>query len=218
MNKPTVLLLFSVLIARADIITTHPALANGDALFNNFTCNVLTSGIGAIPTDCSSVDVTTAQDSFGNLGIQFQSGFHDLTSDTAGEMLIAYDVTVVGALISDIHLLFNGNVTGAGYAEVVESVWGIIPATGIIGQTAVSASPVNLDASVDLPQLLQKAHVIKDIQWGVGDGAGTASISFIDQVVSQTGSVPEPGSMAMLGSALVALAVFSRRRRGARNG
>ena len=199
--------------AHATIISNSLSIAEGDKLFNNFTCSVVNNGVGALPTDCSGVNVTPKTDGSGNLGLQFQLAASDSTPGTSGDMLISYDVAVVNSPqhISDIHLTFNGAVTGTGFTSVTETADGIIPITGIIGQVEVTNPPPNFEAQIPLKQLVTKLHVEKDIIWGVHlPGPGTAHISFIDQFVSQT---PEPASMTLFGSALVALAALARRRK-----
>ena len=199
--------------AHATLISNSLSIAEGDKLFNNFTCSVVGNGVGALPTDCNGVDVTPKTDAFGNLGLQFQLAASDSTPGTSGDMLISYDVAVVSGpnLIDDIHLAFNGAVTGTGFTNVTETVNGVIPATGIIGQAQVTNPPPSFDDQIPLKQLVTKLHVEKDIIWGVDlPGPGSAHISFIDQFVSQT---PEPASMTLFGSALVALAALARRRK-----
>jgi hypothetical protein len=79
----------------------------------------------------------------------------------------------------------------------------------IIGQAVVTNPPPVLNANVDLSRLVDTALVKKDIQLLAFTG-GVATISFIDQLVSQ---VPEPGTMLMFGLGLLGVGRSIRRRR-----
>ena len=193
------------------ITTAGLSITNGDKLFNNFTCSIVQDGAGGTPTACSSVDVTASTDAFGNVGLRFQLG-GGIIAPGSVDILIGYDATVVGStqLISDIHLAFNGAFTGTGFTTVTETVTGLIPAAGIVGQVTVTNPPMDLDNVILLSQLQTSVRVSKDILLGVAaPGPGTASISFVDQFLSQT---TEPASLALLGTALFGFGVRMRRR------
>jgi hypothetical protein len=198
--------------AEATIITTSGlSITNQDKLFNNFTCSVVVQGTG-VPTNCSGIDVTADIDQFGNVGLQFQLGANVNTPGSTVDILIGYDATVVSGsqLISDVHLVFNGSVTGTGFTNVTETVTGLIPVAGVIGQAQVTNPPMALEQTINLSQLSTSVRVSKDILLGVNQpGPGTATISFIDQFLSQT---PEPASLALFGTALLGWAARRRRR------
>jgi hypothetical protein len=178
----------------------------GDKVFSNFTCSVVVVGTGT-PTSCTGIDVSGATDQFGNEGLRFQTGANVNVPGSTVDILIGYDVLALAGLISDIHLAFNGSVTGTGFTNVTETVTGLIPAAGTVGQAVVQNPPPVLDVTINLSQLQRSVRVMKDVFLGAGAGPGSATISFVDQFVSQ---VPEPVSMALFG--LAALGVTARRR------
>jgi hypothetical protein len=196
--------------AEAVAITSAGSIVVGDKTFSNFTCNVVIAGT-ATPTDCSAIDVTGSIDQFGNVGLRFQTGANVNTSGSTIDILIGYDATVTSGsqLISDVHLVFNGSVTGTGFTNVTETVVGLIPVSiGVIGQVSVQNPPPTFSANIDLSQLSSSVRVTKDVFLGAGT-SGSATVSFVDQFLSQT---PEPGSLALLGTAFFGFGAALRRR------
>ena len=78
-------------------------------------------------------------------------------------------------------------------------------------QLMVQNPPPILDAMINLTNPTTSVRVMKDILLGVNQpGPGSAAISFVDQFLSQT---PEPGSLALLGTAFFGWGVAMRRRK-----
>jgi len=195
--------------AQAALITTNPTIIVGDKQFSDFTCSILVVGV-AVPTSCAGVDVTGATDLSGNFGLLFQIGAFVNTIGSTVDILIGYTATVLDPnyLITDVHLGFNGAITGTGFANVTETVF----AGGGVTQLLVQNPPPILDATILLPGGFSSVRVTKDILLGVtGPGAGSAALSFVGQYLSQT-RVPEPGSLALLGMAFFGSSMALRRR------
>jgi len=200
--------------AQAVLIGQAGTIVVGDKSFSNFTCNVVVVGTGT-PANCSGIDVTGSIDQFGNIGLSFQTGANVNVPNSTVDILIRYDATVLDPtrLISDVHLAFNGAITGTGFTNVTETIVGLNPVTGIIGQVDVHNPPPVLDATINLSQLASSIRVTKDIFLGAGSGPGSATVSFVDQFLSQT-PVPEPASMVLFGTMMLFTGVVMRSRVG----
>jgi hypothetical protein len=105
------------------------------------------------------------------------------------DLLISYTLTVVDSsdLITDIHLKFNGAVTGDAAASVTETVSD--SSNNVIGQGFVTNPPPKFQDDVLLSQALSQVFVEKDIllfaQSTTANPVGMATISFIDQLVKE---------------------------------
>ncbi len=183
-------------------LTNGGSLVVGDKLFSGF---VISGSISA-----ADVTVTPIEDSFG-YGIEFSGGFAALGNETQ-DMVLGYTVTVTTNspdLISDVHLLFNGLVTGTGLAEVVEQVSTLDFV--FIGQTAVFATATTnqLADTLEINPPQRGLVISKDVLL-TARVDGTASISTIDQTFSQV-LIPEPSALTL--SALGLLTIFGLLRR-----
>jgi len=197
----------------ANLIEYQGTIIVGDKQFSNFQATLTPSGPTTAPPDLTGITVTGITIS-GNNGLEFTGGLF-AGAGSSLDLLLSYDVTVLDPnfMISDIHLIFNGSVTGTGFTNVTETVL-TLDQTSVLGQVQVTNPPPDFDNIILIDPPVSAAHVKKDIfLFGSGsvDIPGTATISFIDQVVSQT-AIPEPSSLFLLGTGIMGLAARLRRR------
>lgn len=185
----------------------------GDKLFDNFSCTKAGTGT---PGACGDINVNTLDTI--DYGIEFQAGFFAAALNTV-DFLLQFDVTVLDPsyLLNDVHLLFNGAVTGDGFANVVETITNLDAVYGTVNQflaqivVNTTNPPASLSASADLAYATKKIHVQKDVLL-TGGNNGTSTISFIDQRFSQV-QVPEPSTLLALLAGGLSFFSFQRTRK-----
>ncbi len=136
-----------------------------------------------------------------------------------GDLLLSFSVTAQSLAngINGAALLANGVAAGAGAQVAVdELIFGLPggPVLGVLSAFDTGATPgdgVFSDAISFAPQL--SIRVVKDIVVDsvlIGGGAGgSARISFVEQ---RFAVVPEPGTLSLLATGLLGIAVIGRRR------
>jgi hypothetical protein len=132
----------------------------------------------------------------------------------SGDVILSYDVKAISALIDDIFMDFDGAVSGTGsfIATISENAFSGSTKVG----TALVSAPIGSTTSGDV--LLTGGpyatlHIVKDIQvFGSGTAGQVGVITFSNVTQDFSEVVPEPGTITLLGTALLGCAAFFRRR------
>jgi hypothetical protein len=183
----------------------------GDKLFSDFYY----SATGDMPTplyvnvDCVTVD--------GNLGLRFQGGFVDGPGGGSSDAVLSYIVTVTDPrfVITDAHIYGNPKLlppSGQGIMSVVDTFTPDAPNTMSIFDIQPGALHQNSDSTI-FATGYTTLHVQKDIFGYATGGTSFATLSFVDQTYSQSTTVPEPGTLGLLGVGLLGFAGYGWRRR-----
>jgi PEP-CTERM motif-containing protein len=174
----------------------------GPLLFSNFSYASSASGGGIAPPD-SGINVLPVTLG-GESGFQFSGAFLAGPNQTS-DGVIGYTVTCVGCSLTDWQLKIVAGATGTGSASVVE--------VASNGQSLFTFTGGGINILSDGGPFIPSSTatvVTKDIGASGGtDGAGHVSV--VDNLWS-TSAVPEPGTLALLGTGLVGVTTLLRRK------
>jgi PEP-CTERM motif len=185
-------------------ITPSPTVVSGNITFNNFVCTSPSPGLpcGSISVN-PYVSATPPDPVPGEFGIRLTGAFN-AAPGAFNDTVIQYDAHITGSVFTDASMFYNGTPI----SSIAEQIYSL-DTNNLIGTLFVENPPADFTDHVVLSEEATNIRVVKDIQYIGGDRQAT--ISIIDQTFSQ--QVPEPATVGLLGTALLAMGLITYRRR-----
>jgi hypothetical protein len=181
-----------------------PTVVSGNITFDNFICSSPPPGL-----PCGSlfvnpyVSTTPPDPAPGEFGIRFTGAFN-AAPGAFNDTTIQYDAHITGGVFTDASMYYNGTPISSIFEQIFS-----LDTSKLIGTLFVTNPPAVFTDHVVFSEGATNIRVVKDIQYIGGDTQAT--ISIVDQTFSQ--QVPEPASVGLLGSALLAMGLIAYRRR-----
>jgi hypothetical protein len=185
----------------------------GNLLFSNFVYGSTSHGAPAVPNTAVFLTTVNAGTYSPGPGIVFTSAGWNLPSASPTTALlidssISFDVSAIagtGVLIDDASMmLLTALATGTGRAGVTETI---------------TASPIKLQVdangalvSHDVFPPVTKVSVLKDLLVTIPRGTPGSGSAFVGSFEENFSEVPEPVGAILIGSGLLALGIWRRRR------
>jgi PEP-CTERM motif len=180
----------------------------GDKTFSNFTY-ADTAGGGAVPILASEIAINVINNGAAGIGFGFVAPWSVANAqslDSAIGFTVAVTPPTGGVLLHDAELAQGGSsFSGGGVASIAENL------SNNVNLLTIDAAGLIVLGDSETFSPTGSVNVLKDIS--VNAHGGSAAISVVQDLFSQTTPVPEPGSLGLLGIGLFGIGMVMHRRR-----